>query len=90
MHQQRRVHGIAIAQEVFHRVGMDGRGNVGLRKRLYRSQLMAFIATLPPAVIGMEACGGAHYWARRFREHGHEVHLMPPPCVTSDVKANKN
>jgi transposase len=61
-----------------------------LRQRLYRSQLMAFITTLPPAVIGMEACGGAHYWARRFREHAHEVHLMPPQCVKPYVKANKN
>jgi transposase len=51
---------------------------------------MAFITTWPPAVIGMEACGGAHYWARRFREHGYEVHLMPPQFVRPYVKANKN
>ena len=90
VNQHIRVLGIDIAKQVFHLVGMDGRGTVVLRKRLYRSQLMAFITTLPPAVIGMEACGGAHDWARRFREHGHEVHLMPPQFVKPYVKANKN
>jgi transposase len=44
--------------------------------------VMVFIAQLPPTCIGMEACGGAHYWARRLREHGHEVKLMAPQFVT--------
>jgi transposase len=61
-----------------------------VRKRLYRAQVMVFIAKLPPALIGMEACGGAHYWARRFREHGHEVRLMAPQFVTPYRKANQN
>ena len=61
-----------------------------VRKRLYRAQVMAFIAQLPPTLIGMEACGGAHYWARCFREHGHEVRLMAPQFVTPYRKANKN
>ncbi len=90
MSQHIQVLGIDIAKQGFHLVGMDGRGTVVLRKRLYRSQLMAFITRLPPAMIGMEACGGAHDWARRFREHGHEVHLMPPQFVKPSVKANKN
>jgi transposase len=51
---------------------------------------MAFIAQLPPTLIGMEACGGAHDWARRFREPGHEVKLMAPQFVKPYVKANKN
>jgi transposase len=51
---------------------------------------MPFIATLPPVLIGMEACGGAHYWARRFREHGHEVKLMAPQFVKPYIKSNKN
>ena len=51
---------------------------------------MPFIAQLPPVLIGIEACGGAHYWARRFREHGHEVKLMAPQFVKPFVKSNKN
>jgi transposase len=61
-----------------------------LRKRLTRDALMPYIAQLPPAVIGMEACGGAHYWARRFRTHGHTVKLIAPQFVKPYVKSNKN
>jgi transposase len=82
--------GIDIAKQVFHLVGLDAHGTIVIRKRLYRAQLMAFIAQLAPTLIGMEACGGAHYWARRFREHGHEVKLMAPQFVTPYRKANKN
>ena len=82
--------GIDIAKRVFHAVGMDERGKIVLRKRLSRNALMPFIATLPPVLIGMEACGGAHDWARRFREHGHEVKLMAPQFVKPYVKSNKN
>src|SRR5262249_315553 len=74
----------------FHLVGMDKHGTILVRKRLYCAPVMAFIAQLPPTLIGMEACGGAHYWARRFREHGHEVKRMAPQCVKPSVKANKN
>jgi len=69
---------------------MDERGKSVLRKRLSRHALIPFIATLPPVLIGMEACGGAHYWARRFREHGHEVKLMAPQFVKPYVKSNTN
>jgi len=79
--------GIDIAKRVFHAVGMDERGKIVLRKRLSRHALMPFLAKLPPVRIGMEACGGAHYWARRFREHGHEVKLMAPQFVKSYVKS---
>src|SRR4029453_3275960 len=51
---------------------------------------MPCIAKLPPVRIGIEACGGAHYWARRFRAHGHEVKLMAPQFVKPYVKSNKN
>ena len=73
--------GTDIAKRVFPVVGIDEWGQIVLRKRLSRHDLMPFIATLPPVLIGMEACGGAHDWARRFREHGHEVKLMPPQFV---------
>src|SRR4030095_3784300 len=84
------VFAIDIAKQVFHLVGMDEHGTILVRKRLYRAQVMACIAQLPPTLIGMEACGGAHYWARRFREHGHEVKLLAPQCVKPYVKPNKN
>src|SRR5216683_2903329 len=82
--------GIDIAKRVFHAVGMDERGKIVLRKRLSRHDLMPFLAKLPAVRIGVEACGGAHYWARRFREHGHEVKLMAPQFVKPYVKSNKN
>src|SRR5215831_13251526 len=82
--------GIDIAKRVFHAVGMDERGKIVLRKRLSRHDLMPFMAQLPPVLIGMEACGGAHYWARRFREHGHAVKLLAPQFVKPFVKSNKN
>src|SRR5499426_2640617 len=81
---------IDIAKRLFYAVGMDDRGNVVYRKRLSRHDLMPCIAQLPPVRIGMEACGGAHYWARRFRTHGHEVKLMAPQFVKPYVKSNKN
>src|SRR2546428_2597968 len=90
MEKKLSVVGIDIAKQVFHLVGMDEHGTIVMRKRLYRAQVMGFIAQLPPMLIGMEACGGAHYWARRFREHGHEVKLMAPQFVKPYVKSNKN
>ena len=71
MKHEMHVLGIDIAKRGFHAVGMDDRGHIVYRKRWSRHDLMPFIATLPPVLIGMEACGGAHYGARRFREHGY-------------------
>jgi transposase len=82
--------GIDIAKLVFHVVGMDDSGHVVLRKRIARSELPRFIATLSPLRIGMEACGGAHYWARCFREHGHDVRLIAPQFIKAYVKSPKN
>src|SRR6266571_8745086 len=82
--------GIDIAKRVFHAVGMDERGKIVFRKRVSRHDLMPFLAKLPPVRIGIEACGGAHDWARRFREHGHAVKRMAPQCVTPSVTSNKN
>jgi transposase len=82
--------GIDIAKLVFHVVGMDDSGHVVLRKRIARSEVLTFIANLPPLRIGMEACGSAHYWARCFREHGHDVRLIAPQFVKAYVKSPKN
>ena len=90
MKQEMHVLGIDIAKRMFHAVGMDNRGTVVYRKRLSRHDLIPFIAKLPPVLIGLEACGGAHYWARRFCAYGHEVKLMAPQFVKPYVKANKN
>jgi transposase len=61
MEKKLSVLGIDIAKQVFHLVGMDAHGTIVVRKRLYRAQVMGFIAQLPPTCIGMETCGGAHY-----------------------------
>ena len=90
MKQEMSILGIDIAKRLFHAVGMDERGKIVWRKRLSRHDLIPFIAKLPPVLIGMEACGGAHDWARRFRAYGHEVKLMAPQFVKPYVKSNKN
>jgi transposase len=90
MKQQPSVLGIDLAKRVFHLVGMDPAGHVVLRKRVAREALMSCVMQLPPMIIGMEACGGAHYWARRFREPGHTPKLIAPQFVTPFVKSNKH
>ncbi len=82
--------GIDIAKRIFHVVGMDKRGQIVLRKRLARHALMPCIATLPPVLISMEACCGAHSWARQFRARHHEVKPMAPQFVKPSIKSNKN
>ena len=82
--------GIDLAKNVFHVHGENARGKVVVRKRLSRKKLLEFVANLPPCLIGMEACGGAHYWAREVRKLEHEVKLMPPQYVKPYVKTNKN
>jgi transposase len=82
--------GIDLAKAVFTVHAVDGAGRVVLRKTVGRSRLMALIAQLPPCLIGMEACSGAHEWARRFGEHGHTVKLMAPKFVAPYRKSGKN
>ena len=82
--------GIDIAKQVFQVHGVDYQDKVVLRKQLRRNQMLSFFATLPPCLIGMEACGGAHYWARELQKLGHTVKLMAPQFVKPYVKSNKN
>src|SRR5579872_280729 len=82
--------GIDIAKNVFHVFGVDKNGNKVLSKKISRINLPAFIANLPPALIGIEACGSAHHWARRFQSMGHQVRLMSPQYVKPYIKTNKN
>jgi len=81
---------IDLAKKIFHLVGADSTGKIVWRKRLTRNALMPFMAQLPPVLIGIEACGGAHDGARRFRAHGHDVKLLAPQFVKPFVKSNKN
>jgi transposase len=80
--------GLDIAKNVFQVHGVDRHGKVVLRKRLGRAKVLGFFANLPRCVIGLEACGGAHYWARELARLGHEVRLMPPQYVKAYVKTN--
>jgi transposase len=73
--------GLDLAKRVFQVHGVDERGKVRVRKQLRRREVLSFFANLPPCLIGMEACGGAHYWARRCREYGHTVKLIAPQFV---------
>jgi transposase len=73
--------GIDLAKKLFHLVGMDTTGKMVWRKQLTRHALGPFMAQLPPVTIGMEAYGGAHYWARQLRQYGHQVKLMAPQYV---------
>src|ERR1700693_1049237 len=82
--------GIDLAKRVFALHGVDGAGRVGLRKTVRREQLMQTVAALPPCLIGMEACSGAHEWARRFQALGHTVRLMAPVFVAPYRKSGKN
>jgi len=75
--------GIDLAKNLFAVHGVDENGKAVLIKpKVPRDRLAALIVLLPPCLIGMEACSGAHYWARRFREHGHTVKLIAPKFVT--------
>jgi transposase len=75
---------------VFHMVGLDERGKEVMRRKLRRNQVATYFAKLPPCRIGMEACGGAHHWARKLREMGHQVDLIPAQHVKPLVMGNKN
>jgi transposase len=82
--------GIDLAKLVFQVHGVDARGKAVLRKQLKRPQIGAFFAQLPACLIGMEACGGAHFWARKLTDLGHTVKLIAPQFVKPYVKTNKN
>jgi transposase len=82
--------GIDVAKHVFQLHGVDTHGNVVLTKRLSRAKVLAFIAQLPPCLIGMEASGGTHDWAREFTTLGHTVKLMSPQLVRPYVQRQKN
>jgi transposase len=78
------------SKHIFQLHGVDEKDRVVLRRKLKRKEVLAFFATLAPTVVGMEACGGAHYWARELTKLGHEVRLIAPQYVKPYVKRGKN
>jgi transposase len=82
--------GLDLAKNVFQVHGVDERGIAVLRKQLKRDQIAAFFARLEPCLVGVEACGGAHYWAAKLGSLGHRVKMMAPQFVKPYVKTNKN
>jgi transposase len=85
-----RILGIDLSKTSFHVIGLNDLGHIVVRKKYSRKQLLTFTMTLSPVLIGMEACGGAHYLARVLRAQGHDVRLMPAQYVKPFVKTNKN
>jgi transposase len=82
--------GMDTSKHIFQLHGVDAAERPVLRKRLRRNQVLGFFAKLPPTVIGIEACGAAHYWARELGKLGHEVKLIAPQLVKPYVTRNKN
>lgn len=82
--------GLDIAKSAFQVHGVDESGREVLRRKLRRGQMKTFFSKLPACVVGLEACGTAHYWARELQALGHEVRLVPPSYVKAYVKRGKN
>ena len=73
--------GIDIGKNAFHIVGLDRRGAIVLRQRWSRRQVEIRLANMPPCLVGMEACVGAHHLSRRLQLQGHDARLMPAKYV---------
>ncbi|MEH2563621.1 transposase [Bradyrhizobium sp. AZCC 2289] len=82
--------GIDIGKNTFHVVGHDRRGRIVLRQRWSRGQVEARLANLPPCLIGMEACVGAHHLGRKLQVLGHDARLMPAKYVWPNSKGQKD
>src|SRR5271169_490357 len=82
--------GIDIGKNSFHIVGQDRRGALVLRQKWSRGQVEARLANLPPCLIGMEACSGAHHLSRKLKALGHDARLMPAKYVRPYSKGEKN
>ena len=81
--------GSDIGKNTFHVIGLDTEGNIALRRKLSRSQVMVRLANLPPCLIGMEACVGAHHLSRQLVALGHNARLMPAQYVKPFLRGCK-
>src|SRR5580692_5892937 len=81
--------GIDLGKTVFHLVGLSQTGEITVRKKFSRTQLLRFTANVQVHLIGMEACPGSHFLGKALREQGHQVRLMPAQYVKPFVKTNK-
>ena len=82
--------GLDLAKQVFHVVCCNEQGKLIGRKKLRRNQVLNYFANLQPCLVGMEACGASHYWARELQELGHQVKLLPAQHVKAYLRGNKN
>lgn len=82
--------GLDLAKEVFHLSAQDANGLERKRRALRRNQVLNYFAQLPPCRVGMEACAGAHWWARQLQALGHQVKLVPPQYVKAYLRGQKN
>jgi transposase len=82
--------GIDIGKNSFHIVGLDRRGAIALRQKWSRGQVATRLATMPPCLIGMEACVGAHHLSRKLTSLGHDARLMPAKYVRPYSRGQKN
>lgn len=73
--------GIDLAKQIFQVHGIDEHGKTVIRRQLRRAQMAEFFTNLPPCLVGMEACGSSHHWARKLQGMGHTVRLMAPQYV---------
>jgi transposase len=82
--------GLDLAKSVFQVHGVDAAGQIVVRKKLRRAEVLTFFSSLPPCLVGVEACATAHYWARELSALGHAVRLMPAAYVKAYVRRQKN
>jgi transposase len=82
--------GLDVAKNVFQVHGVDVEGNIGLRRRLRRAEVISFFAELPHCLVGVEACSASHHWARELTQLGHDVRMMPARYVKPYVRRGKS
>jgi transposase len=81
--------GLDLAKQVFQVHGADAEGSPVFNRKLRRAEMLRFFEKMPPCLVGLEACGGSHYWARQIAALGHDVRLIPPIYVKPFVKRGK-
>ena len=82
--------GLDLAKHVFQVHGVDASGRVVVAKAIRRNKLLEFFASLPPCLVGLEASGSAHHWARELIKLGHDARIMPPAYVKPYIRRQKN